>query len=66
MSILPYLLPVLVLLACPVGMAAIGMVAWAIARAKGEKRELSINCLSGQCRHKEHQTETPQGEESAR
>ena len=32
-----------------------GIGAWVIARAKGEKKPLSIGCMSGQCEHEEHQ-----------
>lgn len=52
-SVLPFLLP-LALLACPLVMVGIGVGAWVIARAKGEKKKLSMGCMMGQCEHEEH------------
>ena len=37
----------LLLLACPLAMVAMGGIAWLVARARGEKRELSMGCMSG-------------------
>ena len=36
---------VVLALACPVGMAAMGVVAWLIARARGQKQQLSMACM---------------------
>ena len=44
----------LVVLACPLMMVGMGVGAWLIARAKGEKKPLSLGCMSGQCKHDEH------------
>ncbi len=52
-SVLPFLLP-LALLACPLMMVGMGVGAWVIARAKGEKKPLSMGCMMGQCNHEEH------------
>ncbi len=52
-SVLPFLLP-LALLACPLMMVGMGVGAWLIARAKGEKKPLSMGCMMGQCNHEEH------------
>jgi ribosomal protein L19E len=38
---------VLLALACPLGMLAIGGIAWLVARARGEKKELSMGCMPG-------------------
>ena len=38
---------VLLLLACPLGMLAIGGIAWLVARARGEKKDLSMGCMAG-------------------
>ena len=37
----------LLLLACPLAMVAMGGIAWLVARARSEKRELSMGCMSG-------------------
>jgi hypothetical protein len=42
-------------LACPIAMFGIGFVGWAIARARGESRELSVGCMPG---HGEQATTT--------
>lgn len=52
-NVLPFLLP-LALLACPLMMVGMGVGAWVIARAKGEKKPLSMGCMMGQCNHEEH------------
>jgi hypothetical protein len=52
-SVFPFLLP-LALLACPLMMVGIGVGAWVIAKAKGEKKPLSMGCMMGQCNHDEH------------
>ncbi len=51
-SILPFIGVAALLLACPVGMAAIGGVAWVVARTQGKKKDLSMGCMGG---HGEHQ-----------
>lgn len=38
---------VLLVLACPLGMLAIGGIAWLVARARGENKSLSMGCMSG-------------------
>jgi len=38
---------VLLALACPLGMVGMGVGAWVIARARGQKKELSIGCMPG-------------------
>lgn len=38
---------VLLVLACPLGMLAIGGIAWLVARARGEKKSLSMGCMAG-------------------
>lgn len=49
---------ILLVLACPLGMLAIGGVVWVVARARGEKKEFSASCMQ----HGDHQ-QTPQGTE---
>jgi hypothetical protein len=46
-SIITFLPFVLLLLVCPLTMAALGVGAWLIARAKGQKAELSGSCMGG-------------------
>ena len=46
-SIITFLPFVLLLLVCPLTMAVLGVGAWLIARAKGQKAELSVSCMSG-------------------
>ena len=46
-SVLPFIVVALLVLACPLGMIAIGGIAWLVARARGEKKELSMGCISG-------------------
>ena len=36
---------VLLVLACPLGMFAIGGIAWLVARARGKKKEFSAGCM---------------------
>lgn len=38
---------VLLVLACPLGMLAIGGIVWLVARARGEKKSLSMGCMAG-------------------
>jgi hypothetical protein len=55
MENLLFLLPLLFLVACPLTMGAMGVGVWLIARARGQKKELSMGCMGGgQCDHKEH------------
>lgn len=49
-----YLLLPLALLACPIIMGGMGVGVWLMARAKGEKKPLSMGCMMGQCEHEEH------------
>lgn len=52
-NVLPLLL-LLAVLACPLMMVGMGVGAWVLARAKGEKKPLSMGCMMGQCQHEEH------------
>ena len=45
-SILP-VIAVAALLACPLGMVGMGVGAWVIARARGQKKDLSVGCMPG-------------------
>jgi hypothetical protein len=38
---------VLLVLACPLSMVGIGVGAWLIGRARGQKKELSVGCMLG-------------------
>jgi len=38
---------VLLVLACPLGMVGMGVGAWVIARARGQKKDLSVGCMPG-------------------
>jgi len=51
---------VLLVLACPLGMLAIGGVVWVVARARGEKKEFSASCMQ----HGNHQRTSRRTEES--
>lgn len=53
-NILPFLPLALILLACPLMMGAMGVGVWVFARARGEKKKLSMGCMMGQCEHEEH------------
>jgi hypothetical protein len=53
-NILPFLPLALILLACPLMMGAMGVGVWILARARGEKKKLSMGCMMGQCEHEEH------------
>jgi len=50
---------VLLVLACPLGMVGMGVGAWVIARARGQKKQLSVGCMPG---HGEQQQPTAQAE----
>jgi hypothetical protein len=52
---------VLLALACPLGMAGMGVGAWVIARARGQKKKLSVGCMPG---HGEQQQPTDQAAET--
>jgi len=56
------LLVILLLLACPLSMTVIGLSAWAMARQRGEKRELSVGCVGG---HGDHRQSAPDQEPNA-
>ena len=43
------LIGIAVFVACPLMMVAMGVGAWVVARARGEKKELSMGCMGGQC-----------------
>lgn len=60
-SILPFIAVAALVLACPLGMAAIGGVAWVVARAQGKKKDPSMGCMGG---HGEHGQASGVGEES--
>ena len=62
-DVLSFLPVALVVLACPLGMAALGAGAWFVARARGEKKELSMGCMGG---HDEDQPATADGEAKLR
>lgn len=51
---------VLLVLACPLGMLAIGGVAWLVARARGERKDFSAGCMQ----HGDHQQASPEPEET--
>lgn len=51
---------ILLVLACPLGMIAIGGIAWLVARARGEKREFSAGCMQ----HGAHEQTSAPTEES--
>jgi len=46
-SIFPVVAIVALALACPLGMAGMGVAAWLVARARGQKKDLSIGCMPG-------------------
>lgn len=46
-SILPVAAVAALALACPLGMAGMGVAAWLVARARGQKKDLSIGCMPG-------------------
>lgn len=50
---------VLLVLACPLGMVGMGVAAWVVARARGQKKDLSVGCMPG---HGEQQQPTAQAE----
>jgi len=60
-SIFPVVAIVALALACPLGMAGMGVAAWLVARARGQKKDLSIGCMPG---HGEQPSEN--GQESVR
>ncbi|MEX0684224.1 MAG: hypothetical protein WD904_05360 [Dehalococcoidia bacterium] len=49
---------ILLVLACPLGMLAIGGVAWAVARARGQKKDFSAGCMGGHGGHAQDSTPT--------
>ncbi len=59
-SILPVIAVAALALACPLGMVGMGVAAWVIARARGEKKDLSVGCMPG---HSEQPAE--RGEDAA-
>jgi hypothetical protein len=44
-DILPFIPLALLVLACPLVMGALGVGAWLVARARGQKKQLSIGCM---------------------
>ena len=60
-SIFPVVAIVALALACPLGMAGMGVAAWLVARARGQKKDLSIGSMPG---HGEQPSEN--GQEEAR
>ncbi|MGH9369067.1 MAG: hypothetical protein ACRD3M_15500 [Thermoanaerobaculia bacterium] len=46
-TILPVIAVAALALACPLGMVGMGVAAWVIARARGQKKELSVGCMPG-------------------
>lgn len=59
-TIVPIALLLLVL-ACPLGMLAIGGVVWVVARARGEKKDFSAGCMSGHGDHQQTPAQTEEG-----
>jgi hypothetical protein len=53
----------LLALACPLGMVGMAVVPWLIARARGQKKDLSISCMP-MAGHGEQQSTATQGEAS--
>ena len=62
-SLLPFIPAALLVLACPLMMGAMGVGAWLVARARGEKRALSMGCMPG---HGEHQQQPAGQDEGSR
>lgn len=60
-SILPFAVVSLLVLACPLGMAAMGGVVWLVARAKGEKKDFSAGCMQ----HGGHAQDSARTDETA-
>ena len=46
-SILPIIAVAALALACPLGMLGMRLGAWVIARARGQKKDLSVGCMPG-------------------
>ena len=46
-SILPVIAVAALALACPLGMVGMGVATWVIARARGQKKDLSVGCMPG-------------------
>ena len=53
-SLIAFLPFALLLLACPLGMAAFGGIVWLVARARGQKKEFSMCGMGISCNHEEH------------
>lgn len=53
-SLLPFIPIALLALACPLMMVGMGVGTWLVARARGEKKELSMGCMGGSCNHEGH------------
>lgn len=53
-SLIVFLPFALLLLACPLGMAAFGGIVWLVARARGQKKEFSMCGMGSSCNHEEH------------
>src|SRR5438093_10222745 len=64
-SVLPAIGIGLLALACPLMMVGMGVGAWVVARAKGQKKPLSMGCMGGQCSHEEHAPQAAEQTEGA-
>src|SRR6266581_9110765 len=51
---------ILLALACPIGMFAMGGIAWLVARARGKKKEFSASCMQ----HGGHEQASAQADDS--
>ena len=52
---------VLLVLACPLGMLAIGGTVWLVGRVRGEKKAFSAGCMHMSGHDEQHLTATPTG-----
>ncbi len=43
-KLLPWLLPAVLVLACPLAMASIGLLGWLVGRLRGRREPLSMSC----------------------
>lgn len=56
-GLLPFVLIGLLIVACPLVMAGMGVGAWLIARARGENKELSKGCMGDHGEYQQPMTE---------
>ena len=64
-SVITFLPFLLLALACPLMMVGMGVVAWVWARAQGQKTDLSISCMGGNCDHTKHKNQGDPNDEGA-